>query len=195
MASVELIQAVAVTAELCGRTFTPEAARMFVADLEGFDEPAILVALRRCRREIRGVVTVQDVVSRIDDGRPGAEEAWAMLPKDEAVSAVWTEEMQSAAGVAAPLLAIGDKVGARMAFKEAYAAKLAQARDNRTPPTWSVTLGHDRFGREAALSQSVQLNRLTLEQARLYLPSLHAPEPARQLPALERAADALRIAA
>lgn len=195
MASVELIQAVAVTAELCGRTFTPEAARMFVSDLEGFDEAAIMVALRRCRREIRGVLTVQDVVSRVDDGRPGVEEAWAMLPKDEAVSAVWTDEMSAAFGAAAPLLEIGDKVGARMAFKETYCARVNAARDNRQAPNWTVTLGHDPKGREVALAQAVQMNRLSLEQARLYLPNLKATEPARELPALAMAAQALRIAA
>lgn len=195
MASTDLIQAVAVTAELCGRVFSPEAARVFVSDLEGFDETAIMAALRRCRREVRGVLTVQDVVSRIDDGRPGAEEAWAMLPKDEAVSAVWTEEMRAGAAAASPLLAVGDKVGARMAFKEVYGAAVASARDNRVAPQWSATLGHDANGRAAALSQAVSMGRISLENARLYVPHLNAPEPARALPALEHATQALRISA
>ena len=98
MATPELIQAIAVTAELCGRSFSPEAAAVFVDDLSGFDEQALLGALRRCRREVRGLLTVQDVVSRIDDGRPGPDEAWAQIPRDEAASVVWTDEMAEAFG-------------------------------------------------------------------------------------------------
>lgn len=194
MATPELIQAIAVTAELCGRVFSPEAARMFVDDLEGFDERAIAVALRRCRREVRGVLTVQDVVSRIDDGRPGLEEAWAMLPKEEATSVVWTDEMSGAFGVALPLLADGDKVAARMAFKEAYAVRVNAARDERRPPNWTVSLGHDPRGRDVALAEAVSLNRLTLAQARSYAPMLNAPE-AKEIPALAALADAVRLPA
>jgi len=178
MASTELIKAIAVTAELCGRVFTPEAAAVFVDDLEGFDQPAILSALRRCRREVRGVLTVQDVVSRIDDGRPGPEEAWAALPKDEATSAVWSEEMREAFGVALPLLEQGEKVAARMAFKEAYVALVNAARDARIAPNWTVTLGQDPKGRDVVLREAVDRGRLTLLQARRYSPTLREPAAA-----------------
>lgn len=194
MASSDLLQAIAVTAELCGRVFSPEAARVFVEDLAGFDELAIVTALRRCRREVRGVLTVQDVVSRIDDGRPGPEEAWAMLPKDEHVSAVWTDEMAEAFGVASPLLELGDRVGARLAFKEAYAVRVNAARDERRPPNWTVTLGHDPRGRDAVLQDAVSRRRLTLEQARSYAPMLGEPQGAIP-PMLERVTEALRLAA
>jgi hypothetical protein len=141
MASPELIQAIAVTAELCGRTFSPEAARVFVDDLAGFDERAIAAALRRCRREVRGALTVQDVVSRIDDGRPGPEEAWAMLPKDEATSCVWTDEMREAFGAALPLLEQGDKVAG---------VRVCQARQ---PQSKTPSLGFDPRGREGVLTR------------------------------------------
>ncbi len=154
---------------------------MFVADLDGFDEQAIAAALRRCRREVRGVLTVQDVVSRIDDGRPGPEEAWAMMPMDEYTSAVWTDEMCEAFGVALPLLQVRDKAGARLAFKEAYTARINAARDARQPPNWTVTLGHDPRGRESVLQEAVSRNRLTLAQARNYFPALEAPQNAQIL--------------
>lgn len=194
MASPELIQAIAVTAELCGRTFSTEAAAVFVGDLEGFDQAQIFGALKRCRREVRGVLTVQDVVSRLDDGRPGPEEAWAMLPKDESTSAVWTEEMSEAFGICLPLLEVGDKVAARMAFKEAYVARVNAARDERRPPNWLASLGHDPRGRDAVLSEAVSLRRLSLDQARNYSPALNAPQ-AKALPLLESAADRLRLPA
>lgn len=188
----DLVKAIAVTAELCGRTFTPEAAAVFVDDLAGFDPSAVFGALKRCRREVRGVLTVQDVVSRLDDGRPGVEEAWAMLPQSEATSVVWTEEMREAFGVAMPLIGARDKVAARMAFKEAYVARVNAARDRREPPTWCVSLGHDPGGRAAALVEAVSMQRLTLAQARNYVPTLNAPV-AQDGDVLRLTADALRL--
>lgn len=177
MPTEQLIQAVAVTAELCGRVFTPAAASVFVADLGGYPEEQILGALRRCRREVRGVLTVQDVLSRIADGRPGADEAWAMIPQDEAGSVVWTDEMAQAWGTARFLLRENDRVGARMAFKEAYQKLVADARDQRRPVHWTPSLGHDKAGREAVIVEAVKAGRLTYEHGRELVPEVehHAP--------------------
>ena len=178
MPSIELIQAVAVTAELCGRTFSEGAARMFVADLTTYPEPAVLKALTRCRREVKGMLTIQDVVSRIDDGRLGVEEAWAMMPFSESQSVVWTEEMAQAFGIALPLLCEGEKVAARMAFKEAYLRLNGEARDAGKPVIWSPSLGHDKSGREPVLSEAVAKGRLTYEHAQEIGYMLPAPKGA-----------------
>jgi hypothetical protein len=175
MTSVALLEAVAVTAELCGRTFSEPAARVFVADLSGFPERAVIAALAKCRREVRGALTVQDVVSRIDDGRPGPEEAWSLMPFDEAQSVVWSDEMATAFGICGPLLAQGDKVAARMAFKEAYTRLVAQARDAGQPVRWTPSLGHDERGRAAALRVAAEAGRLSHEQAAALAPELPAP--------------------
>lgn len=165
MQSSKVLEAIAVTAELCGRVFSPAAAAMFASDLDGFPEHAVLAALTRCRKEVRGMLTIQDVISRIDDGRPGAEEAWAMIPRDEATSVVWTEEMAQAYGVASPLLDEGDKIGARMAFKEAYAKLVSDARDRKLPPKWTPSLGEDVNGRQLALIDAVRAGRMQLDHA------------------------------
>ena len=170
MPSAALIEAVAVTAELCGRTFTEPAARVFVSDLAGFPEPQVLAALARCRREVRGMLTVADVLQRIDDGRPGSDEAWAMIPQDEAGSVVWTDEMAQAWGVARGLLP--DRVAARMAFREAYAKAVAKARDAGQPPQWSPSLGHDPGARDAALRDAVERGRIGIEHAQQHSPML-----------------------
>ena len=170
MPSSAVIAAIAVTAELCGKTFSPAAAMVFAGDLDGFAESAVLSALSRCRKEVKGMLTVSDVVSRIDDGRPGVEQAWAMLPHDEEASTVWCDEMAQAWGIALPLLNDGDRIGARMAFKEAYAKQVADARDNRIAPKWTVSFGRDVSGRQAALIEAVRHKRLPLEQAVQLLP-------------------------
>lgn len=171
MASSALIKAIAATAELCGKTYTPAAAAMFAQDLEGFDDTAVMAALTRCRKELDGKpFNVAAVISRIDDGRPGPEEAWAMLPQDESATVVWTEEMCQAWGAALPLLRDGDKIGARMAFKEAYAKKVMDARDQRRPAKWTASLGDDKSGREPALKAAVEKGRLSAPHVRALLP-------------------------
>lgn len=175
MATPELIEALAVTAELCGREVSPAAARVLLSDLEGFPEHQVMGALKRCRREVRGALTVQDIVSRLDDGRPGPDEAWAMIPQDEARSTVWTEEMSLAFGVALPLLIDGDRTAARFAFREAYTKLIGEARDARRPVSWSPSLGTDAQGREIALREAVEKGRMSLERAQAIVPALPAP--------------------
>ncbi len=175
MPSIELLQAVAVTAELCGRTFSEGAARVFVNDLSGFPEDAVMKALARCRREVKGILTIQDVVSRVDDGRPGAEEAWAQMPFDESQSVVWTDEMANAFGVARGLLDEGEKVAARMAFKESYIRLVGEARDRGITVTWSPSLGYDKNGHDAVLSDAVAKGRLSYEHAQSIRPMLPTP--------------------
>lgn len=175
MPSIELLQAVAVTAELCGRTFSEGAARMFVQDLAAFPEDAVIRALTRCRREVKGALTVQDVISRVDDGRPGVEEAWAQMPFYESQSVVWTDEMAEAFGVARGLLEEGEKVAARLAFKEAYTRLVGEARDAGRPVNWTPSLGHDVNGRDVVIAEAVAKGRLTYEHAQTICPALPAP--------------------
>jgi len=171
MASSALIKAIAATAELCGKTYTPAAAAMLASDLTGYDERAVMAALTRCRKELDGKpFNVAAIIARIDDGRPGVEQAWAMLPHDENTSAVWTDEMAQAWGIAQPLLAEGDKIGARMAFKEAYTKFINDARDQKIPPKWTPTFGCDFGGRQAALIEAVRHNRIGIDYAVSLLP-------------------------
>lgn len=178
MSSSKLIEAIAVTAELCGRTFTPAAAAMFVADLAGHSERQVLVALQRCRQEVRGVLTLHDVVSRIDDGRPGVEEAWsiALASRDERDSAVWTCEIAEAWNVARAVMDLGDEVGARMAFKECYGRLVEAARRERRPHAWILTEGFDLMRRAEVLRRAEQQGRVVVGAGHLLaLPNPHGP--------------------
>ncbi len=117
-----------------------------------------------------------DVVAKIEarmaqDGRPGIEEAWAtsLLAQDERKTVVWCDEMAEAFVIAKPLLAQGDKVGARMAFREAYARLIEGARANRESPRWHVSEGHDPQLRVIAVRAAVDAGYLALPQAERYL--------------------------
>lgn len=172
MVSNNLIQAIAVTAELTGTQLSEAAAEVMANDLAQYPEHQVLKALVRCRRELKGRLTIADVVTRLDDGRPGAEEAWAMIPRAESATCVWTEEMAAAYGVASPLLNAGEDIPARMAFKEKYLSLVAASRDARIPVRWIPSLGFDPNGREAPLEEAVRLGRITHQHAITLLPSI-----------------------
>ncbi len=97
------------------------------------------------------------------DGRPGADEAWAMIPRDESATAVMSQEMHEALGIAQPLLDEGDKIGARMAFKEAYCLIVERNKFSGVAPAWSVSLGWDVNGRESVIREAILFGRLSEE--------------------------------
>jgi hypothetical protein len=126
----------------------------------------------------RFVPVPADVIAQIEgaaaqDGRPDAEEAWAIAVRaaDEAETVVWTTEIAQAWGVCQPVFALGDEVGARMAFKSAYARLTSEARNVREPVSWSPTIGHDESRRADALTRAVECGRLPAA----YLPAPMGP--------------------
>jgi len=163
--SEELIKTLGVVAEVMGHELSPNAARMMIAELSQYNEPMVLAALRRCARECKYKLSLADIISRLDDGRPGAEEAWSMLPKQECDTVVWTNEMAVAYGVAAPLIELGDLVAARMAFKESYAKQLTQAQTDGVPVKWLTSLGHDPHGRAGPVRAAVVAGKISLLSA------------------------------
>jgi hypothetical protein len=129
--------------------------------------------------------TPADVIHQIEasrsDGRPGADEAWAMTPTSEAQSVVWTTEMAEAFGAAAPLLQAGDRVGARFAFRDAYERIVDQAKRAGRRPLWVPSLGHDLHQRKQALTAAVEKGLLTAEAAHEACPALPLPDSQRLL--------------
>ena len=125
-----VLEAITVTAELTQTELSTSAKVAMAEDLALYPEHSVLSALRRCRREVRGKLTMADVLTRLDDGPPGAEEAWALYPKDEYSSAAVTNEMHLAMSAAWPLIQDGDKIAGRMAFKERY-EKIKHREDRR----------------------------------------------------------------
>lgn len=172
MATLELIKAVAATAELCGAKLSEAAAEMLVRDLSAYPEQQVLVALTRVRKAGKRF-SIGAVIEAIDqrDGRPGADEAWAMLPRTEDDTAVMTPEMHRALGVAQALLDDGDRFGARRAFVEAYERIVEEARERGEPANWTVSLGHDPKGREAVVRQAVEKGYLPASQLQTLLPA------------------------
>lgn len=165
------------TAEAMQQQLTPAAAQLMVQDLAAYDEPALTAALQAVRRE-GGRFTVAAVLKHAEaaDGRPAANEAWAIALQgyDEAETVLLTPEIQQAAAAAAPIFDAGDDVGARMAFIAAYDRLVGAARQLAQPVAWVLSLGHDAERRVLAIESAQRLGRLPapvaqqlLEQHRL----------------------------
>ncbi|MDT3718462.1 hypothetical protein [Pseudomonas oryzihabitans] len=161
----QLALAIVATAEVLGQTITPDAAEMMAEDLAEYPVPVVSAALKACRRELTGRLTLAAVLQRIDaaDGRPGKDEAWsiALASTDEFDTVVLTQEIQQALSAALPILRVGDKVGARMAFLSAYERLVQQARSEAMPVAWSVSLGYDAQRRIEAVEQAERMGRIT----------------------------------
>jgi hypothetical protein len=80
------------------------------------------------------------------DGRPGAEEAWAVALRstDEADTVVWTQEMAAAFAICRPVLESSGAISARKPFLEAYTRLVTEARAVRRPAEWIASLGWDK---------------------------------------------------
>lgn len=160
----QLAVALCATAEAMGQTLSATAAQLMAQDLADYPLPVLADALKRCRREISGRLTLAGILQRAQasDGRPGRDEAWSMAlsSHDEAETAILSDEILQAMAVSRPIMEAGDKVGARMAFLSAYDRLVDEARRSAAPVRWTVSLGHDPQRRVQALEAAVRLKRL-----------------------------------
>lgn len=160
-----------------------EATAIFFEAMRGYELSAVSAAFTaHIKDPTRGkfAPTPADLIAQLDamhsDGRPGAEEAWAMVPTSEDQTVVWTNEMAEAYGICAPLLNAGDRIGARMAFREAYERIVGQAKRLGHRPRWEPSLGSNVEMRKQALKLAVQQGKLTSEAAFDACPALPLPD-------------------
>lgn len=172
---IEIAKALAVTAELTATDLSEAAMEVMVDDLAAYETRLVLKALNRCRRELTGRLSLAAVLARLDTGLPSADEAFGMLVegwRNEALTVVVPVIAMMASGNGAlDLFQAGDKTGARMAFRAAYERLAA---DVVGAPEWTVSAGHDREHRAAAVMEAVKLGRLPETVAAAYLPSCAA---------------------
>lgn len=79
---------------------------------------------------------------------------------------MWTAECAEAYSLAKPVMALGDEVGARMAFKEAYVRLVAAARAERRPAAWTASIGWDGGLQDQALERAVVTSLLPMPTVR-----------------------------
>lgn len=105
------------------------------------------------------------------DGRPAAEEAWALalLSVDENETIVWTQEMAEAFTIARPVLDSSGAISARKSFLEAYQRLIDVARFQMRAPVWIVSEGHDKARKVMAIQAAVRTGLLPAPTVSLLL--------------------------
>ena len=176
-----LIEALAAAAEVMGQDIRPAGLLAMSDALMSYPLEVSHRALNQVRRECRRL-TLADILERIDtsDGRPQADEAWATAIRamDEAETVVWTHETQQAFAVARPLLEINDRVGARMAFRDAYERRVRDARERNETVQCIASLGWNADRRRDVLEAAVATGRLPVSQVQGLLPGLDREQAA-----------------
>lgn len=162
--SEKIIEALMVTAELTGASFSKPALKAICFDLAGYDENDVLKALSWLRRNLKGPLRVGHITERLDSiaGFLSSEEAWSIAFKsfDEQQTVVMTAQIAEARNVA--LDCMPDKVAARMAFKATYERLCEDAKEQGIKPEWFPSLGFDKQEREPELRKAAQAGRLPM---------------------------------
>ncbi len=144
--------------------------------LEPYPWPLVAAALQDHVARCKFAPKPADLRERLEqfDGRPTADEAWAVAVSahDETVTVVWSQETAEAWGCAAPILALGDGIGARRAFIDRYRRLVDEARRALVPVTWSVSLGTDPQRRTSALQQALARRQLPRARVQALVPDL-----------------------
>lgn len=98
-------------------------------------------------------------------------EAWAIAVEsvDENATIVWTPQIAEAWNVARPVFDIGDEVGARMAFKDAYARFVREANKAGQAIEWNVSEGFDKSTKALALTKASEQGRIEKDNEALQL--------------------------
>jgi hypothetical protein len=161
---------------------TPAVLTVYWASLESYPLDAVLRAISKHVAASEFAPTPAAILKHLpkqSDGRPEADEAWAIAlrSRDERDTVVWTTEIAEAWAIAESVID-GDEIGARMAFKAAYARITDQSRGVNRPVEWVVSQGFDAARREEVVTQAVREGRLQLARAKAAVPMLAGPSEA-----------------
>ena len=179
-----VVGAIGLTDEAMGGSLSKAAIKLIAGDLAEYPEVDVLHALERVRREHHGRLTIAAIFERLRNAprTMTSDEAWSLVlqkePWNEERTCVLPQAALTAWWAAADVYRAGDRIGARMAFKGAWPAAVAEHGD-----AMAISEGWDREDRARAIEQAVAEGLLTVEQARPY-GVLPAPDPDAGVPAL-----------
>lgn len=170
----KIIQAITVTAELTGTQLSANAAAVMAEDLLAYPLDKVLIAFERCRRELKGRLTLAAILDRIDDGWQSAEEAFNTLVagwESEHLSILTTHTAMHAAESASALFNAGDKYRAGLAFKTAYERIVSEKKAKGIQPDWYVSAGLDKEQLAQLVTEAATTGKITNDYALALLPA------------------------
>ncbi len=147
--------------------------RRWWSALKAFSLDDVIVAFDLHAKRDRFSPKPVDIINILSsgDGRPEPEEAWALAMRvtDEDDTVVWTQEMAGAWAIAQPIMDAGDKIGARMAFRQHYERLLRTSREAHQPAKWNISLGHDSLKRNDAVKKAQEQGLISRDIADNFL--------------------------
>jgi hypothetical protein len=155
--------------------FSDDRIEMWIEQLSVFPPGSVMQAGKNHMRTSRFAPQLAEIVAacqaQAGGGWLGADEAWAMMPKSEAQSAMMTNELSQAMAAASPLLEEGEQNAARMAFRATYSRLVEQAKIEGRAPRYFLSQGTDFNGRIEVLATAVRAKQIGLDAAISLLPS------------------------
>lgn len=154
-----LLETLTVLSEYYGKSLSDAEAGIYISTLSKFSDDQIEVAAHKhIASSDRGrfFPKVADFMLYLpkQKSHPLPDEAWSIAVRlaDESDSVTTTPEILEAWCNAQPVYLDGDKIGARMAFKDTYSRIINQSSEE---PKWSLSLGHDPEKRESERGRAV----------------------------------------
>jgi hypothetical protein len=166
----EIAKAIALlTAEYGLEPFSRDRIDMWMNALLGFPAGSVAKSAANYMRTNKFKPQLADIVQGCMAQTPSAwisaDEAWALMPKSEMDSCMLNDETAQAMAAASPLLAAGDRIAARMAFRSTYERLVEQARIDCRQPRYFPSFGSEITGRATMLGNAVRAGHMQLEAA------------------------------
>lgn len=155
---------------------TPALKRIYWADLGEVPIDVLEAAVQAHRRDPdrgRYFPKPADIIAKMPMASElTANEAWGlcMASFDETDSVLVSDAIMRARSAALPMWSDGDKIGARMAFRDAYDRALLELQAKGARPIWSVSIGHDKEKQKDVVNAAVASGLLSRDAAAHYLP-------------------------
>ena len=167
-------------AAMFGKTMSTTQTAMYFRALSQYPLEAMQLALDAhvCSAERgRFMPLPADLIAQLEamrfDGRPRAEEAWAVAigAMDENDTIVWTQETADAwYSCANELMQAGDKFNASRGFIAKYDELVLVARKQNKPVVWLVAQGYDKDKRDQVVREAYKAKKISQSQAVALLP-------------------------
>jgi hypothetical protein len=168
---VEFIKSLVAMAAVFRHEIKPEIYDIYWSIFSEYELVEFKQACSKCTLDNKFFPVPADIIQHIPSAQKnihvGAEEAWAIAEEamDEHSTVFVTNEILEAKVICQDLYDSGDKVGARMAFKDAYNRIIKTAQ----PPKWKMSEGYDKARKQDAIRNALALGRLSEEESKKYL--------------------------
>jgi hypothetical protein len=168
------LESLAVAFEVMGQETTETAVEFIANELYKHDFNAVQKAIKQACRECKYKITLADIISRIDDGRPSADEAWQeVYMLTEWDSKIMTDEQIMAFCSVSTALQTGtttDQINCKKAFVDKYNKLVQEARAESRPVKYMLSMGSLSDGRVSAAIEAVAQGKMTQQAAVRLLP-------------------------